>query len=120
MSESTIDLSLFEETAPRDDRMWCRWIAWIAVSADTLMLRLPEMNSCDMNRTIAIAQHLLPAVRSIHVYMGGVLDIIYQRNDDGAWEANDVRGVCQEVARRERLGLPPLTFRNPETRKTDA
>lgn len=61
-----------------------------------LRLDLPEYDSTDMTGCIEVAKFLMPDVTAVHVYAGGVSDVLYKlttASDPPAWEAFDTRPV---------------------------
>ncbi len=71
-----------------------RWRSWTVTAPTGLRLDLPKYDSTDMTGCIEVAKFLMPEVTVIHVYAGGVSDVLYKltnKNDPPEWEAFDTR-----------------------------
>lgn len=73
-------------TSYRNNKLQCHFISWTVGSHDTLVLRLPDDNYCDMGGAIEIAKVLMPDVRVIVVEEGSSSEKPwYVLGDDAKW-----------------------------------
>ena len=71
---------------PWSKDLQCHWVGWVASAPTHLALHLPAGNYCDMCGAIRVAEHIMPDVAQITVYVDGVFDIGYTLAD-GGWKA---------------------------------
>jgi hypothetical protein len=69
-------------------KLQCHFESWTVLSDNQLVLELQPDNCTDMRGVIAVAKALMPKVRTLQVFEGGVLDMVYSRACDGkTWHA---------------------------------
>ena len=60
------------------DPLQCRWLAWRVIGPDALALDLPEKEICWMDRTIRVAEYLMPTVTEVRAFSGGIMIARYE------------------------------------------
>ena len=63
----------------------CEFMGWRVLSSTALALDMPADNQCAMNGAIKIATQIMPEVRMIKTFAGGVPDTEY-RNVANNWK----------------------------------
>ena len=67
-------------------QLQCSFLAWRVIAEGELALDMPAHNCCDMSGAIDIAERIMPGIRRIATFAGGVPDTEY-RVYQGKWEA---------------------------------
>lgn len=66
--------------------LMCEFSGWDVFDNESLILRTPENNYCDMDGAINMAKRIFPNVSHIATKVGGIVDTCYRKNSLGEWE----------------------------------
>lgn len=73
-------------------RLMCSWAKWEVMSLTQLAVHVKPGNCTDMTGAIRIGKYLMPQVKSIAVFSGDALNIVYRVDHDKRWWAYDADG----------------------------